>query len=427
MTTTQTGPEAGLQPGGASGFAALTPVAPKDRVFTLDMLRGWAILGILAVNAMAFAWPFSIEADPTLARPWPESPANVLGTWVVDVFFQDKFRSLFSMLFGVSVFLIGGERFDETRSPLLRRRLFWLLGIGLVHGAAFWFGDILLHYAYCGFIVMMMRSWSARRLIWVGGGVSFGLGVLAALAVGAQGFFASHPDAAGAGGNSFAVTPEQIAATIEVYRSGWPGALIENLKVWGMMQGFSLFLIPVTVSLMLLGLGLYKSGFLTGRAPTWVYLLFAVLGAANLAFLGVYQWMDLNAPQGEYPSRGLAGVGAGFAWLITLGYASLLILMTRFGLKFLTARLAPVGRMAFTNYLAQTLIMTSLFYMPWGPRWFGSVEWGPAGLWTAVAAIWVLQLIWSPLWLSRFQMGPLEWLWRRLTYGHDIPLRKPAP
>jgi uncharacterized protein len=78
--------------------------------------------------------------------------------------------------------------------------------------------------------------------------------------------------------------------------------------------------------------------------------------------------------------------------------------------------------MAFTNYLTQTLIMTTLFYMPWGPRLMGQVDY-PAQ-WAIVAAVWALQLIWSPLWLSRFRMGPLEWLWRRLSYGRDLPLRR---
>ena len=85
---------------------------------------------------------------------------------------------------------------------------------------------------------------------------------------------------------------------------------------------------------------------------------------------------------------------------------------------------APVGQMAFTNYLSQTLIMTSLFSMPWGPRLMGQVDY--PGQWAIVVSIWLLQLIWSPLWLSRFRMGPLEWLWRRLSYGRDLPLRRPA-
>jgi uncharacterized protein len=78
--------------------------------------------------------------------------------------------------------------------------------------------------------------------------------------------------------------------------------------------------------------------------------------------------------------------------------------------------------MALTNYLAQTLIMTSIFYMPWGPRLFGQVDY--VQLWGVVVAVWVLQLAWSPLWLSRFRMGPVEWVWRRLTYGRPLPLRK---
>ena len=82
--------------------------------------------------------------------------------------------------------------------------------------------------------------------------------------------------------------------------------------------------------------------------------------------------------------------------------------------------LVPVGQMAFTNYLTQTLIMTSLFYMPWGPFWYGTM--GPGALWAVVGAVWLAQLIWSPLWLSRFRMGPLEWLWRCLTYGRRVPL-----
>ncbi|KQW81862.1 DUF418 domain-containing protein [Brevundimonas sp. Root1279] len=402
----------------------LAPVAPKDRIFTLDVLRGWAILGILAVNALMFAWPFSLEMATEIPPPWPHDPANILGHWVEAVFFQDKFRSLFSMLFGVSIFLIGGERGDEARSGLLLRRLLFLGLFGLIHGLAFWFGDILLHYAYCGLIVMLMRSWSARRLIWIGLSINLVAGLFAAAAMMAQALFAGA-GADGGGGNPMAVTADQLAATIELYRSGFPAAHIENAKAWLFLQVFSIGLLPITMGLMMLGMGLFKAGFLAGRSPTWVYLLVFALGAGNLAFLGWFEWMDANAPHGApAPSGGLAGVGASFAWVITLGYASMLILMTRFGLRFLTARLAPVGRMAFTNYLTQTLIMTSLFYMPWGPHWFGDPQWGPGGLWMIVGAIWIAQLIWSPLWLSVFQMGPLEWLWRCLTYGRMVPLRK---
>lgn len=414
--------------------ARLMPVQPKDRIFTLDMLRGWAILGILAVNAIMFAWPMALDFNPGLVAPFPDTDANIAGEWVTKVFFKDKFRSLFSMLFGCSIFLIGGELADKARGGLLMRRLFWLAVFGLVHGLAFWFGDILLHYAYCALLVMLVRSWSGRLLILVGGGISLLLALLALLA----GFMMASPavieamasSGGGAGaqaGNPFMITQAQLEASIAAYQQGGVSALSENLSAWVTLQSASLMIIPVTVSLMIFGMGLFKTGFLTGRSPTWIYLIFLVLGGANLAAIGWYGWDHLHAAAGTYtPASGFFMMASSFAWVITLGYVSLLVLMTRFGLRWLTGVLAPVGRMAFTNYLAQTLIVATVFYLPWGPHLFGQPEWGPARLWTLIGAIWLAQLIWSPLWLSVFQMGPLEWLWRCLTYRRWVPIRKAA-
>ncbi|MFC0634128.1 DUF418 domain-containing protein [Brevundimonas balnearis] len=397
------------------------PIRREDRIIHLDILRGFAVLGILAVNAATFAWPPALDFDPTLARPWVENAANVTGEWVVDVFFQDKFRSLFSMLFGVSIFLIGGERHDEAKAPVLHRRLMWLGLFGLIHGAAIWMGDILLHYAYCGLIAMLGRSWSARRLILIGGGLNLVFALISALGLWAQAAFAGQGDS---GQNPFAATPEDIQALIAAYQSGFPAAQIENFKSWLLLETLSLFLAPITIALMWLGLGLFKAGFLVGRAPAWVYLILVALAAGNLAFFAPNAWLDANAEAGTYPSGGMAGIGASFAWVITLGYASALILMTKFGLGIVSRRFAPVGQMAFTNYLSQSLIMASLFYLPWGPMWFGDERFAPGGMWWVVGAVWLLQLVWSPLWLSRFEMGPLEWLWRGLTYGRLPPLRR---
>jgi uncharacterized protein len=107
---------------------------------------------------------------------------------------------------------------------------------------------------------------------------------------------------------------------------------------------------------------------------------------------------------------------------ISLGYASLLILLVRFGLKLILTPLACAGRMAFTNYLSQTLIMTTIFYGGRGLGWYGQIGWPE--MWMIIGGIWAAQLIWSPLWLSVFQMGPLEWGWRCLTYKRMVPLLK---
>lgn len=397
------------------------PIAAAQRIETLDILRGFAVLGILAVNAIAFAWPGSMDAGAT-AVPYEMNTANQWAVWCVEVLLHNKCRTLFSMLFGISIFLVGGERSDAARGAVLRRRLLVLAAFGLLHGLALWFGDILLLYAWSGVFMMLCRSWSPKRLLWTG------IGLVAAftlLEFGGEVFssFQPHDEA-----KSVANMPKQIAEiwkTVEGVRSGWLGAMFENLKMWAIVQGGSVvvYVIP-TVGLMMIGLGLFKSGYLAGRASTGAYGAMLVFGTLITVAFGWYDWQDLvpgYAPPEIYIPRAALD---GLAPFVTLAYVGLLVLMTRHGFGWLTRRLAPVGRMAFTNYLTQSLIMASLFYMPWGPMLFGKVE--PAPLWGIVACVWLLQLIWSPLWLSRFEMGPLEWVWRCLTYGRRVPLLKQA-
>lgn len=400
-------------------IAAPTPVEAKDRIWNLDMLRGWAILGILAVNAISFAWPVEVLMSETLP-PGHETHADLIGYWAVDVFFSDKFRTLFSMLFGVSIFLVGGERRDPARGPVLVRRLLWLAAFGAIHGLAFWYGDILLHYAYCGLLMMLMRSWSAKRLLWIGGGVTALWGVLATL--GALMMANLPPEAmAHMEASQPAAGPADIAAAVQAYLSGPLSPWIENGQTWAFFQLLmSPVLILVTVPLMMLGLGLFKSGWFSGKAPTWTYLAVMAVGGLNLALFALWRWQDLMAGDAD-PTGGLGAAMGGTAPLITLFYASVLILLAK-SARAVTAPLVPVGRMAFTNYLTQTLIMVSLYYMPWGPQWFG--QQGSAAQWVPVAVIWIAQLIWSPLWLSRFRYGPFEWVWRRLSYGGPLPLRR---
>nr|WP_315026531.1 DUF418 domain-containing protein [Brevundimonas diminuta] len=395
------------------------PVAANQRIVTLDVLRGAAVLGILAVNAAAFALPMVILESAPDQSPFPA----VVGTsgvaqWAVDVFFRQKFVTLFSMLFGVSIFLVGGERGDEAKGRVLRRRLMFLALFGLIHGLAFWYGDILLLYAWSGLFVMLMRSMPAKSLIWIGAGATV---LLATLQAGLMMTMAHFPEAMSEGGPADGA----VAASIAAYQSGWAGAALENLKAWALAQGASLLMyVFSTVPLMMLGLGLFKAGFFHGRVPTRVYAMLMAGGAAVLALLGVLEWLEIQAGPGVEATGGWAAVVASYPIIITLAYASVLILATTRGVVWLRKVLAPVGRMAFTNYLTQTLIMTTIFYMPWGPRLFGQVDYPMQ--WAIVVGVWALQLIWSPLWLSKFTMGPFEWLWRRLSYGRDLPLRRAA-
>lgn len=403
---------------------SLRPVEEAGaRIQTLDVLRGVAVLGILAVNAAAFALPMDAAMAPEQS-PFPLVGASAVTHWLVEVFFHQKFVTLFSMLFGVSIFLVGGERGDETRERVLRRRLLWLALFGLIHGLAFWYGDILLLYAWSGLFVMLMRSMSARSLILFGAAATLALATLQAATMwmtvnGPALLVDALSD------ESLSLAEGAVSASIAAYHSGWPAGLIENLKAWGFLQSASLFgYVFATVPLMMLGLGLFKAGFFHGCLPTRLYLAMVAVGGVVMTLLGLLEWREIMAGPGVQATHGWVEVVAAYPVFITLAYASALILLTSRGVGWVRRVFAPVGQMAFTNYLSQTLIMSSLFYMPWGPRLMGQVDY--PGQWGIVISVWALQLIWSPLWLSRFRMGPLEWLWRRLSYGHDLPLRRQA-
>lgn len=400
----------------------LAPVATKQRIAPLDLIRGLAILGILAVNADGFAATMSAYGNIDL-WPFPHEGWTALSKWIVDAFFHQKFITLFSMLFGVSLFLVGGERSDKLRGRLLRRRLFWLFVFALFHGLALWWGDVLLLYAWSGLFVMFARSWRPRALFLVGVllyGLFTSLQILGPLMlqfappetqaeVAAQ----MHPSAERIG---------QVQAQFADARGSLAGAYRQNFAGWTALQLPSIlaFVIP-TVGLMMIGLGLFKTGFFKGERGVGTYVTTLLIGAVALAGVAWLSWQGVIAGAELLWADGVEGL---LNPLVSLGYASVLILMWKAGAAGFLSPLAAAGRIALTNYLTQSLIMTSIFYGGRGLGLMGQVD-RPA-LWGLVIAIWALQLIWSPLWLARFSMGPLEWVWRCLTYGRLVPIRKEA-
>ena len=404
-----------------------TPVTDSARIETLDVLRGFAVLGILMVNAAFFAWPWQSVANPTNA-PFPLEDALDRATWfVAHVFFENKFVALFSMLFGASLLLLGGERADAEGSRLLRRRLGWLAAFGLAHGVLIWFGDILLVYAITGLLAMRCRSWSVRRLLVVGV-------LLAVVAgVGLRGLVATvafaPPDAqAELAAEIWSPPPGTIEATIAAMQGGLVAATRQNVSDWAeyVIASVPLFYLWYTLGLMLVGMALFRHGFLQGRAARGTYLGWIAAGVASLAAIAAQAGVMLAA---GFPFPAAAGSGqfaqAFLSPVVTLAYVSGLVLLWRSGVaRALLQRLAAVGRMAFTNYIAQSVVMTTVFWSGRGLGLYGEVD-RPA-LYALVLAVWTLQLAWSPWWLRRYRMGPLEWAWRRLVYGQPLPLRHAA-
>lgn len=397
------------------------PPAARTRLETLDVLRGLALLGILAVNAPFFAmpWPWTVQLE---LHP-PATPWDAAAWWAVSVFFEGKFISLFSMLFGISLFLVGRERSDRDAGARLRRRLGWLLVFGLIHGAAIWYGDILLTYAVSGFLVMFARSWSAPTLLTVGASVLALMAVLTVAGTLLGEMFPMPPEAEAGQTDFFLRAIAQALSADGGYRGGFADSLAANARDWSFYLAVAalpglLFVAP----LMLVGLGLFKAGVFTGEARPGVYRGLLAVGAGYLLLLGV---LTALAVQADY--RGLArsladGLNSFLAPLASLAYLSLIVpAVARGGLRWLVRLLAPVGRMAFSNYLTQSLIMTALFYGGRGPGLFADVE--RAAQLAIVAAVWVVQIVWSRWWLDRFAYGPFEWAWRSLTEGRAVPFR----
>lgn len=402
-------------------MSGIGPTREDERIDTLDILRGLGVLGILAVNATSFAYPPEAYVNP-VNTPFPLTGLSAEIWRVMHVFFEQKFITLFSMLFGVSLFLVGGERGDPERSTLLYWRLFWLAMIGIVHGAFIWYGDILLAYAVAGFVVSFCRSWSARALFALGL-LLYLSGAVFEISLAAMNYLPPAELEQVRKEMGWNLSPVELQSAIAAFGGSFDDSLRANFTNW--VDMLWLLFYPKTYGLMMIGLGLFKVGYLRGAAPVWVHAILVVLGGAMLALTNQ---QALAALAGNFPLAEFMGLGrtasAFGTLLVTLGYASTLMLLHRaVGSRFLWP-LAATGRMAFTNYLTQSLIMTAIFFGGRGLGLFGQLDRPEIAV--IVVLIWLLQLAWSPRWLSAFSMGPMEWLWRCLTYGRLLPNRRPA-
>ena len=386
----------------------------KHRIPSLDLIRGFALFGVLAVNAAYFAAPLASVINPGFG-PLSVSAGTTWSWFVPYVFFEYKSMALFSILFGASLFLVGGDRSDPVRSAALRRRLGWLALFGILHGVALWFGDILLSYAVTGFMLLRVRAWRPQTLMTVGIALfAASMGIIAALASMIAGMSPAQQKSFAAA--SWNLPAGALASQVGAYHHGWATAELANIGAWIDFQLQTLlFLTPRTAGLMMIGLALFKTGFLGGRMGTKVYARCLAIGAVALAIL-VWNGWDM-ARQG-FPLVRVQTSGtlltAGLAPIVSVGYASALILILRAGrMTWLTASLAAVGRMAFTNYLVQSIVMSSLFWSGRGLGLYGALT-RPQVMEIALT-LFAAQLALSAWWLRNHEHGPFERIWRRLS------------
>ena len=408
-----------------------------ERITTLDVTRGVAVMGIFSVNVVAMAMiKMAYFYPPAFGFDGMADKLMWLGNFLL---IDGKMRSLFSMLFGASTLLVIERAVAAGRSPARTHyaRMIVLMLFGLAHFALLWWGDILTHYAFVGMIAFLFWKLRARTLtiiavvgflLYAGPSIGFGIeGTRTYDAVAAgratpemikrhaameQRF---HPDAAAIAADR--AEHQTIATRVAAVFEDGPRGLIEPLDIGPLMIE--------TLSLMLLGMAGYKSGFLTGQWSDERYRRVAAwglgIGLAVYGAMAAYTWAEgFRAPEhmGAY-----GGYSTLARPLMASGYAAAIILAARRG-GWLSQRLAAVGRTAFTNYLGCTIIGTIVFF-GFGGGLYGEVS--RAQAWLLVPPVWLVMLAWSKPWLERFHYGPFEWLWRSMARGRLQPMRKERP
>ncbi len=400
------------------------PTSQSERILSLDVLRGVAVLGILIMNIQAFSMIGAAYFNPTAYGDF--SGMNYL-VWLFSHLLADqKFMTIFSMLFGAGIVLMA-ERTEAKGgkpAPIHYRRTFILLLFGLSHAWLLWTGDILYAYAMCGFLVYLFRKRQPKTLIVLG---LISVAVASATSLAAQFSMPmwSPEDLAGMA-KSWAPVISQVTGELEAYRGGW-SAQNEHRFMTAAEMETGIFLLAISWragGLMLVGMGLYKLGVFSASLSARIYkrmILAALLLGVPLAAAGVWyhQATDWALEVGFFGGMQFNYWGSLAA---ALGWVGVVMLFCQdWPGSRLHRALAATGQMALTNYLMQTIICTTLFYGH-GFGLFGSVE--RTGQILIVFGVWAIQLLWSPWWLDRFRFGPFEWLWRSLTYAKLQPIRR---
>lgn len=405
------------------------------RFITLDALRGFAVMAILAVNILSFGMPDAAFLSPDFHVP---TSAFDEPLWLMSFIFMDgKFRGLFTIMFGASMMLVMDRAAASGEGPLRvhGRRMAWLAVIGLGHFLLLWHGDILLIYALMGLALSGFHSTSGRQLLRWGAALLLAGGIWLAWLSADR--IPSFFMALGLGSDGAGLTEVQrlhdldladaersIGDDLTLFHGSYAQIVAGRVdRLVDLLLSLPISAVE-TLPLMMIGAGLYRSGFLTGawRAPhyrRWVEiclplgLIFTAVPALYIVGTGFDPMIALSA------HLGFTVLGR---IMLILAYAAMMILwISRRNEQPLVHQFAAAGRMALSNYLAMSALMTSIFY-GYGAGLYGEVP--VLGLYGIAAIGCVVMLIWSPAWMARFHYGPAEWLWRSLARGEWQAFRR---
>lgn len=424
------------------------PVKGGERHLSMDVIRGFALFGILLMNIIGFGYHVS-PGEFSGTEPW--TGANFWAWYIPETFFEGTQRGLFSVLFGAGVILLTSRLEDRgtglSAADVYYRRNIWLIGWGMVNSyLLLWDGDILYYYGLAALFLYPLRNMKPGHLVMIG---------IACLAIlSAQGVydrsgqleqFSTYEAAINAqdageelddeqqgaidgwkeSKSDYYADEETIQERLDTHRGGYFKTFLHHVPDLTNLHGNIAYryLILDALAFMTIGMAFFKWGVVTLQAPARVYWLLLIIGYGVGIPLRMYStghviandWQMLSWADNQlsYDIRRLA---------MTAGHLGLLLLFVRSGiLGWLQRAVAAVGRMALTNYIMHSVIAMVIFLRP-GFGLFGAFE--RHELYYIVAAICVFQLIFSPIWLKYFRFGPLEWVWRSLTYMKRPALRR---
>jgi len=415
---------------------AVAPVAAAERIDTLDFIRGLAVMGILAANIVAFGQPMEAYMYPAAFLTDAGDPDGWL--WIAQFILIDgKMRGLFTLLFGAGMYLFMEKAWARGATRWLQAwRLTVLMGFGLVHFFLIWPGDILFGYGLLGLGALACMGWRASTQLWAGLGfyflgTIFFAGLIYPWLVVETPFGASSPELMEQR-TAMLADMERILQAAEV-----PNAALASGDYVGLVthriteKASEVLAVPLmfcleTIPLMLIGMALYRMGFFSGTFDRRKLVLWGWVGvlAGGAGHLGI----GLFAQADGFSYHGTLAAFLGMSPLprlpMVLGLAALLVVYGPSATGWLGDRVRAAGRAAFTNYLGTSVVMMFVFH-GWALGLYGELD--RLQLYVVVALTWVLMLAWSKPWLDRYRYGPLEWLWRCMTYRTLFPLRRDPP
>ncbi|SER40778.1 DUF418 domain-containing protein [Salipaludibacillus aurantiacus] len=398
------------------------PLPAKERVHELDIIRGFALLGILFANMPYFASP-EVYLTMTNVVWWTES-WNVFAEFIIHFFASSKFFTMFSFLFGLGfiIFLQRAEQKAAKPQGLFIRRLVILLVIGIIHAFGIWYGDILVIYALTGFFLLLFyKSTPKTVLVWAFLLILIPVSFISLMAI----LIFMAGDLIPSDAESMAIGMQMLEQSITAYGSGNTADIFSQRAAdYSFMFSNYVFMMPVILGMFLFGVYIAKTEKykdIPSHIPffkrVWKWSL-AVGLPFNVMF--VYSYFEQGAEVSVHMMTYFIGSAIGGPALCFFYMTSIILLMRKEKWIKLFNPLRAVGRTALSNYLLQSIIATSLFYN-YGLGLYGEV--GPL-IWLVMAAVLFAGQIWvSNKWIKKYRFGPAEWIWRSLTYGKRQPFK----